>query len=61
MTCVQSPDGFIIEYSIKLEFPTTNNEDEYEALIAVLGLSRTLRVKNLNVCGDSRLVVSQVN
>ena len=61
MTCVQSPDGFIIEYSIKLEFPTTNNEDEYEALIAVLGLSRTLRVKNLNVYGDLRLVVSQVN
>nr|XP_017225012.1 PREDICTED: uncharacterized protein LOC108201232 [Daucus carota subsp. sativus] len=56
-----SPDGFIVEYAIKLDFPTTNNEAEYEALIAGLGLARTLRVKNLKVCGDSKLVVFQVN
>ncbi|XP_063939813.1 uncharacterized protein LOC135148496 [Daucus carota subsp. sativus] len=58
---LRSPDGFTVEYAIKLDFPTTNNEAEYEALIAGLGLARTLRVKNLKVCGDSRLVVSQVN
>nr|XP_017246425.1 PREDICTED: uncharacterized protein LOC108218012 [Daucus carota subsp. sativus] len=58
---LQSPDGFIVEYAIKLDFPTTNNEAEYEALIAGLGLARTLRVKNLKVCGDSKLVVFQVN
>ena len=36
---LQSPDGFLIEYAIyvmKLDFPTTNNEAEYEALIAAL-------------------------
>ncbi|XP_074374767.1 uncharacterized protein LOC141715187 [Apium graveolens] len=44
-----------------LDFPTTNNEAEYEALIAALGLSRAVRAKNLKVCGDSRLVVAQVN
>ncbi|XP_063942737.1 uncharacterized protein LOC135150384 [Daucus carota subsp. sativus] len=58
---LRSPDGFTVEYAIKLDFPTTNNEAEYEALIAGLGLARTLRVKNQKVCGDSRLVVSQVN
>ncbi|WOH00585.1 hypothetical protein DCAR_0519954 [Daucus carota subsp. sativus] len=58
---LRSLDGFTVEYVIKLDFPTTNNEAEYEALIAGLGLARTLRVKNLKVCGDSRLVVSQVN
>nr|XP_017227468.1 PREDICTED: uncharacterized protein LOC108203223 [Daucus carota subsp. sativus] len=58
---LQSPDGFTVEYAIKLDFPTTNNEAEYEALIAGLGLARTLRVKNLKVCGDSKLVVFQVN
>ncbi|XP_063949855.1 uncharacterized protein LOC135152711 [Daucus carota subsp. sativus] len=58
---LQSPDGFTVEYAIKLDFPTTNNEVEYEALIAGLGLARTLRVKNLKVCGDSKLVVFQVN
>nr|XP_017227794.1 PREDICTED: uncharacterized protein LOC108203390 [Daucus carota subsp. sativus] len=58
---LRSPDGFTVVYAIKLDFPTTNNEAEYEALIAGLGLARTLRVKNLKVYGDSRLVVSQVN
>ena len=58
---LQSPVGFTVEYAIKLDFPTTNNEAEYEALIAGLGLARTLRVKNLKVCGDSKLVVFQVN
>ncbi|KAL8134606.1 hypothetical protein AgCh_009579 [Apium graveolens] len=57
---LQSPDGFLIEYAIKLDFPTTNNEAEYEALIAGLGLAGTLRVKNLKVYGDSKLVISQV-
>ena len=57
---LQSPDGFLIEYAMKLDFPTTNNEAEYEALIAGLGLAGTLRVKNLKVCGDSKLVISQV-
>ena len=36
---LQSPDGFLIEYAMKLDFPTTNNEAEYEALIAGLGLA----------------------
>ncbi|XP_063941291.1 uncharacterized protein LOC135149494 [Daucus carota subsp. sativus] len=58
---LRSLDRFTIEYAIKLDFPTTNNKAEYEALIAGLGLARTLRVKNLKVYGDSRLVVSLVN
>ncbi|XP_074377023.1 uncharacterized protein LOC141718541 [Apium graveolens] len=58
---LKSPEGFMIEYVLKLDFPTTNNEAEYEALIAGLGLARAVRSKNLKVCGDSRLVVSQIN
>ncbi|XP_074355755.1 uncharacterized protein LOC141695407 [Apium graveolens] len=57
---LHSTDGFLIEYAMKLDFSTINNEAEYEALIAGLGLARTLRVKNLKVCGDSKLAVSQV-
>ncbi|XP_074324206.1 uncharacterized protein LOC141661120 [Apium graveolens] len=52
---LQSPDGFLIEYAMKLDFLTTNNEAEYEVLIDGLGLAGTLRVKNLKVCGDSQL------
>ncbi|XP_074336007.1 uncharacterized protein LOC141673173 [Apium graveolens] len=47
----------MIKYALKLDFPTMNNE----ALIAGLGLARAVRTKNLKVCGDSKLVVSQVN
>ncbi|XP_074355758.1 uncharacterized protein LOC141695410 [Apium graveolens] len=57
---LQSLDGFLIEYDMKLDFPTTNNEAKYEALIAGLGLAGTLKVKNLKVCGDLKLVVSLV-
>ncbi|XP_074324223.1 uncharacterized protein LOC141661137 [Apium graveolens] len=38
-----------------------NNEAEYEALLADLGLARAVRAKNLKVYGDSILVVAQVN
>ncbi|XP_074346850.1 uncharacterized protein LOC141685657 [Apium graveolens] len=38
-----------------------NTEAKYEALIAVLSLDRAVRAKNIKVCGDSRLVVAQVN
>ncbi|XP_074336457.1 uncharacterized protein LOC141673603 [Apium graveolens] len=58
---LKSPDGFMIEYVWELDFPTTNNEAGYEALIAGLGLARAVRAKNLKVYGDSRLVVAQVN
>ncbi|XP_074346557.1 uncharacterized protein LOC141685348 [Apium graveolens] len=57
---LQSPDGFLIEYAMNLDFPNTNNEVEYEAQIAGLSLAGTLRIKNLKVCGDSKLVISQV-
>ncbi|XP_074342318.1 uncharacterized protein LOC141679834 [Apium graveolens] len=58
---LQSLDGFMIEYALELDFSTTNNEAEYEALIAGLGLARAVRAKNLKFCGDSRLAVAQVN
>ena len=58
---LQSPEGFTIEYALKLDFPTTNNEAEYEALRAGLGLAKALRAKNVKIIGDSRLVISQVN
>ncbi|XP_074377060.1 uncharacterized protein LOC141718580 [Apium graveolens] len=58
---LQSPEGFMIEYALKLDFSTTNNEAEYEALIAGLGLARAVRAKIFKICGDSRLVVAQFN
>ncbi|XP_074347278.1 uncharacterized protein LOC141686122 [Apium graveolens] len=51
----------MIEYALKLDFPTITSEVEYEALIAGLGLARAVGAKNLKICGDSRLIVAQVN
>ncbi|XP_074356056.1 uncharacterized protein LOC141695731 [Apium graveolens] len=58
---LQSPEGFMIEYALKLYFPTTDNEAKYEALIARLGLARAVTAKSLKICRDSKLVVAQVN
>lgn len=58
---LQSPDGFMTEYVIKLDFLMINNKAEYEAPIQGLGLAGTLRVRKLKIFRDLRLVVSQVN
>ena len=54
-------EGFLVDYALNLDFPTMNNEVEYKSLIARIGLAKALRVKNIKICGDSRLIVSQVN
>lgn len=38
-----------IGVALKLDFPTTNNEAEYEAVIAGLSLAEHLEVKNLEI------------
>ncbi|XP_074336124.1 uncharacterized protein LOC141673288 [Apium graveolens] len=58
---LKSPDGYIIQTAISFGFPTTNNQAEYEALIAGLKFSGTLRVQNLNIHSDSQIVVKQTN
>ncbi|GJR42486.1 reverse transcriptase domain-containing protein [Tanacetum coccineum] len=42
-------------------FDATNNEDEYEALIAGLRITEQMGIKNLQANVDSRLVANQVN
>ena len=46
---------------IWLDFPTTNNEAEYEALIVGLDLSKTVGAADVAVYCDSQVVTSQVN
>ncbi|KAJ9536419.1 hypothetical protein OSB04_un000411 [Centaurea solstitialis] len=50
-----------IVYSIRCEFKATNNEAEYEALIAGLDIALRLGARQLHVRSDSLLVVNQVN
>ncbi|XP_028085065.1 uncharacterized protein LOC114286167 [Camellia sinensis] len=56
-----SPDGLIIEQAITLGFPASNNEAEYEALLAELRSALRMKASALMVFSDSKLVVNQVS
>ena len=46
---------------IRLDFPTTNNEAEYEAVIAGLDLARAAGAGNMALHCDSQVITSQIN
>ena len=46
---------------ICLDFPPTNNEAEYKALVAGLDLAKAVGAKNMVVYCDSQVVTSQIN
>ena len=50
---IQTPEGDKIECMIRLDFPTTNNEAEYEALVAGLDLARAAGAENMIIHCDS--------
>ncbi|XP_031263636.1 uncharacterized protein LOC116121860 [Pistacia vera] len=54
------PEGDMIQRAIQYGFKCTNNEAEYEALIARLSLAKEIRAKRLEVKSDSQLVVNQL-
>ncbi|XP_074355317.1 uncharacterized protein LOC141694408 [Apium graveolens] len=54
---LSSPEGFEICQAIGFCFPLTNNEAEYEALLAEMELARSLVAKHLRAFSDSMLVV----
>ena len=49
-----------IEKSLRLDFSTTNNEAEYEALLVGMIMVQKMGGKAVKVFSDSRLVVGQV-
>ena len=58
---IQTPEGDKIRCMIRLDFPTTNNETEYEALVAGLDLAKATGAENVVVHCDSQVVTSQIN
>ena len=57
---LESPMGEKVRYALRLQFLATNNETEYEALIAGLHLAREMGLQQLRIYSDSQLVVNQV-
>ena len=58
---IQTPEGDKIECMIRLDFPTTNNKAEYEALVVGLDLAKTAGVENMIIHCDSQVITSQIN
>lgn len=56
---ITDPSGTEYTYALRLEFPYTNDEVDHEAL-AGFKFTRKMKVDELTVFGDSRLVVYQV-
>nr|GEW33423.1 reverse transcriptase domain-containing protein [Tanacetum cinerariifolium] len=56
---IMNQKGMEFPYAIRFRFNATNNEAEYEALIAGLWIAEEMGVKNLQANVDLRLVASQ--
>ena len=55
-----SPEGHEMHCALRFRFKASNNEAEYEALIAGLKLAKEMKVDSLEIFSDSRLVVYQI-
>ncbi|XP_071714424.1 uncharacterized protein [Rutidosis leptorrhynchoides] len=55
-----NPEGKEFTYALCFEFTTTNNEAEYEALLAGLRMAKELKILHLRAFVDSQLVANQI-
>ena len=55
-----SLEGIDVEYTLRFSFQASNNEAEYEAVIAGLNLAHSMEADQLEVSSDSQLVVKQI-
>lgn len=56
-----SPTGTKTTISFNLDFPCTNNQAKYEALVIGLEILKDLQAKNVLVIGDSKLILRWVS
>jgi len=57
---LEGPDGVLVEQTLQFAFKASNNQAEYETLLAGMSLAKDMSVKNLVVRSDSQLVTDQV-
>ncbi|GKD66588.1 reverse transcriptase domain-containing protein [Tanacetum coccineum] len=58
---LMNPEGEGFTYTLRFKFDASNNEAEYEALVAGLRIAEQMGVKNLIAKVDSCLVANQIN
>ncbi|KAL0448745.1 UNVERIFIED_CONTAM: hypothetical protein Slati_1430900 [Sesamum latifolium] len=59
-TFITSPRGEDLEFAVKFNFKASNNEAEYEALVAGMKMAHEAGARHLLAYSDSQLVVKQV-
>jgi ribonuclease HI len=57
----KTPEGHLLKHSVRLQYPTTNNEAEYEALLTSMRIARELGETMLRIQSNSQLIMGQVN
>nr|XP_023871640.1 uncharacterized protein LOC111984244 [Quercus suber] len=57
---LSSPKNDVIKYGVRLQFPATNNEAEYKAVLSGLRVVKAIGVKSLTLDSDSKLVTRQL-
>ena len=55
-----TPEGHRFHCAIRFDFTASNNEAEYEALLAGLRMAKDMSIKALDIYSDSQLVMNQV-
>ncbi|GJX08165.1 reverse transcriptase domain-containing protein [Tanacetum coccineum] len=55
-----APDDVEYSYALRLNFSNSNNDAEYEALLAGLRIAKEMQVRDIHAFVDSKLVASQV-
>ena len=58
---LKSPEGDKLKYAARLQYQTTNNEAQYEALLKGLELAKSFGAELVVVQGDLQLIINQVN
>lgn len=57
---ISNDQGESFKKAIKLAFPCSNNQTEYEALAIRLHLAKEMKISGLKICGDSNLIIKKV-
>jgi ribonuclease HI len=57
---LETSEGISIEYSLKFNFMTSNNQAEYEACIAGIRVAKEMGASTIIVCSYPKLIVSQI-
>jgi len=57
---LEGPEDLLIEQALQFSFKATNNQAEYEAILAGLNLANDLGAQEVTCKSDSQLVVGQI-